>query len=160
MQRKLELRDRRRGRLDPDRRGAHAADHLGPLRGEHRALRAHQSADPALKLHNPPPGKANDEIESTQVELLGVKGKSLGTMSTGEALAKAKEGGHHVIEIDADAPSRARAQLFVPGDYTIDEKAKQAHLTEEGHENVEKLFAARGDPRRGREPLRPRRTSG
>ncbi len=40
-----ELRDRRRGRLDPDRRGAHAADHLGPLRGEHRALRADQSAD-------------------------------------------------------------------------------------------------------------------
>ena len=41
----LELRDRRRGRLDPHRRGAHAADHLGALRGEHRALRPDQSAD-------------------------------------------------------------------------------------------------------------------
>ena len=30
------LRDRRRGRLDPDRRGAHAADHLGPGRGRPR----------------------------------------------------------------------------------------------------------------------------
>ena len=29
VQRELELRDRRRGRLDPDRRGAHAAHHLG-----------------------------------------------------------------------------------------------------------------------------------
>ena len=38
----LHLRDRRRGRLDPDRRGAHAADHQRPGRGPHRAVRAHQ----------------------------------------------------------------------------------------------------------------------
>ncbi len=42
MQRTLCLRDRRRGRLDPDRRGAHAADHLGTGRGEHRALHQDQ----------------------------------------------------------------------------------------------------------------------
>jgi preprotein translocase subunit SecA len=98
---------------------------------------------PQLKLHSPPPGKANDEIESTQVELFGVKGEPLGTMSTGEAIARAKEGGFHVIETDA-AAKPARAQLIVPGDYTIDEKAKQAHLTEEGHEKVEKLFVRAG----------------
>ncbi len=34
--------DRRRGRLDPDRRGAHAADHLRPGRGSQRAVRAHE----------------------------------------------------------------------------------------------------------------------
>ena len=45
-QRGLELRDRRRGRLDPDRRGAHAAHHLRPGRGPHRALRAHQRRRP------------------------------------------------------------------------------------------------------------------
>ncbi len=39
-QRGLALRHRRRGRLDPDRRGAHAAHHLGPGRGPHRALPA------------------------------------------------------------------------------------------------------------------------
>jgi preprotein translocase subunit SecA len=98
---------------------------------------------PQLKPHNPPPGKANDEIESTQVELIGAKGDVLGTMSTAEALAKAKEKGLHVIEVDASAKP-ARAQLFTPGDYTIDEKQKQAHLTEEGHEKVEKLFARAG----------------
>ena len=32
-----QLRDRRRGRLDPDRRGAHAADHLRPGRRQRRA---------------------------------------------------------------------------------------------------------------------------
>ena len=98
---------------------------------------------PSLKIHKPPPGKANDEIESTQVELLGVTGNSLGTMSTGAALAKAKEGGHHLIEIDTDAKP-PKAQLFVPGHYTIDEKSKQAHLTEEGHEYVERLLLKAG----------------
>src|SRR5436190_1585679 len=98
---------------------------------------------PSLKVHKPPSGKANDEIESTQVELLGLNGKSIGKMSTSQALAKAKEGGHHLIEIDTES-SPAKAQLFVPGDYTIDEKTKQAHLTEEGHEYVEQLLLKAG----------------
>ena len=41
-QRGLHLRHRRRGRLDPDRRGAHAAHHLGPGRGPHRDLLPHE----------------------------------------------------------------------------------------------------------------------
>jgi preprotein translocase subunit SecA len=98
---------------------------------------------PSLKLHKPPPGKANDEIEASQVELLALNGKSLGKMSIDAALAKAEEGGHHLIEVDADAKP-SRCQLFVPGDYTIDEKTKQAHLTEEGHEYVEKLLLKAG----------------
>ena len=36
------VRDRRRGRLDPDRRGAHAAHHQRPGRRPHRDVRAHQ----------------------------------------------------------------------------------------------------------------------
>ena len=36
VQRGLDVRDRRRGRLDPDRRGAHAAHHLGPGRRQRR----------------------------------------------------------------------------------------------------------------------------
>jgi preprotein translocase subunit SecA len=98
---------------------------------------------PSLKVHKPPPGKANDEIESSQVELLGVTGNSLGEMSTGAALAKAKDGGHHLIEIDTEAKP-PKAQLFVPGHYAIDEKAKSAHLTEEGHEYVERLLLKAG----------------
>jgi preprotein translocase subunit SecA len=98
---------------------------------------------PSLKIHNPPPGKANDEIEATQVELIGVTGNSLGKMSTAAALAKAKEGGYHLIEVDPDGKP-PRAQLFVPGHYSIDEKTKQAHLTEEGHEYVEQLLVKAG----------------
>ena len=44
VQRGLVVRDRRRGGLDPHRRGAHAAHHLRPRRGEHRAVPAHQPA--------------------------------------------------------------------------------------------------------------------
>ena len=44
-----ELRDRRRGRLDPDRRGAHAADHLRPGRGQHRAVPQDQRARAAAR---------------------------------------------------------------------------------------------------------------
>ena len=43
----LRLRHRRRGGLDPDRRGAHAADHFRPVGREQRALHPHQQADPA-----------------------------------------------------------------------------------------------------------------
>jgi len=98
---------------------------------------------PSLKIHKPPSGKANDDIESTQVELLGVTGNSLGSMSTGAALAKAKEDGLHLIEVDTEVKP-PRAQLFVPGHYSIDEKSKQAHLTEEGHEYVERLLLKAG----------------
>ena len=38
VQRGARLRDRRRGRLDPHRRGAHAAHHLGPGRRQRRAV--------------------------------------------------------------------------------------------------------------------------
>ena len=98
---------------------------------------------PYLRKHDPPPGRANDDIEASQVELLDVNGKSLGTMSLGEALARAKEKGHHLIEVGPDAKP-VKCQLYVPGHFTVDEKAKQAHLTEEGHEYVEKLFAKAG----------------
>ena len=46
-QRELHLRDRRRGRLDPDRRGAHAADHLGPARGGARHVLRRSPRSPA-----------------------------------------------------------------------------------------------------------------
>jgi preprotein translocase subunit SecA len=48
VQRGLSLRHRRRSGLDPDRRGAHAADHFRPGRGPHRAVCAHECRAAAL----------------------------------------------------------------------------------------------------------------
>jgi len=98
---------------------------------------------PSLKLHSPPSGAANEDIEATRVSLLDASGADLGKMTIEEARAKAAEGGFHVVEIDP-AEKPAKCQLVVPGDFTVDEKAKQAHLTEEGHERVEQLLAKAG----------------
>jgi preprotein translocase subunit SecA len=99
---------------------------------------------PQLRLHDVPPGKkSNEDIEAGQVQLEGAKGEDLGKMSRDEALDKAHAGDFHLVEIDPAAkPSLCR--LVIPGDYTVDEKSKQAHLTEEGHENVERLFTKAG----------------
>ncbi|MGD2168465.1 MAG: preprotein translocase subunit SecA, partial [Gammaproteobacteria bacterium] len=98
---------------------------------------------PRLKVHEVPPGAANEAIEAPRVDLLGVDGEELGVMNTEAALAKARQGGHHVVVVDSQAKP-VKAQLFVPGDYTIDEKAKQAHLTEEGHDKIEGLLNRAG----------------
>ncbi len=62
--------DRRRGRLDPDRRGAHAADHLRPLGGEYRALRADQSLDPAAQAARPAArqGERRDRVDTGRAD--------------------------------------------------------------------------------------------
>jgi len=121
---------------------------------------------PQLKRHDVPHGEANDNIQLTKFELLDVNGKSLGVKSLGEALGIAQERGLHVIasagDLDkvpanadeegageaarkpAEKPRKAVCRLYVPGHYTVDEKTKQAHLTEEGHEHVEALFAKAG----------------
>lgn len=98
---------------------------------------------PSLKLHSPPQGAANEEIETSRVSLLDPSGENLGAMTIGEARAKAAEGGFHLIEI-GPSEKPVKCQLIVPGDFTIDEKAKQAHLTEEGHERVERLLVKAG----------------
>ena len=49
------------------------------------------------------------------------------------------------VKIDAIIPRLKRQEAEgAPGDYTVDEKAKQVYLTEEGHETAERLLAAAG----------------
>jgi len=98
---------------------------------------------PRLKRHDVPPGPANEAIEAPKLALAGVKGEDLGVMSLADALARAESAGHHVVVVDSQARP-VKAQLFVPGDYSIDEKAKQAHLTEEGHDRIEALLIDAG----------------
>jgi preprotein translocase subunit SecA len=98
---------------------------------------------PSLKLHSPPEGAVNDDIEVSRVSLVGVSGDDLGEMTIDAARRQAEDGGHHLVEVDATTKP-SRCQLIEPGDYTVDEKAKQAHLTEEGHERVERLLEKEG----------------
>ena len=49
------------------------------------------------------------------------------------------------VKIDAIVPRLKRQEAEgAPGDYTVDEKAKQVYLTEEGHETAERLLARAG----------------
>jgi preprotein translocase subunit SecA len=98
---------------------------------------------PTLKPYKPPPGAADADVKATRVSVLDVAGAELGEMAIEKALALAAERGCHLVEVDPSArPSRA--QLVEPGDYSVDEKSKQAHLTEEGHDRIEELLRRAG----------------
>lgn len=96
---------------------------------------------PSLKPHNPPAGKANEDIEAARVAVRSISGEELGEMPIEEALAR--RGTHHLIEVEPDAKP-SRCQFIEPGDYLVDEKSKQAHLTEEGQDKVEPLLVKAG----------------
>ena len=98
---------------------------------------------PKLKPHSPPAGAANEEIEAGRGQLMDVNGEDRGEMVLQDALDHAQQNGQHLVEIDAKTKP-AKCQLIIPGDFLVDEKAKQAHLTEEGHDRVEKLLAEAG----------------
>ena len=96
---------------------------------------------PSLKPHKPPAGKVNEDIEAARVVVKSVSGEELGEMPIEEALAR--RGTHHLIEVEPDAKP-SRCQFIEPGDYLVDEKSKQAHLTEEGQDKVEPLLVKAG----------------
>ena len=85
----------------------------------------------------------NSDLTVKKVHLLGRDGEDLGEMSLEAAIDRGEAEGCDVFEIDKDA-SPVKCQLIYPGDYTVDEKTKQAYLTESGHEKVEGLFAKHG----------------
>lgn len=98
---------------------------------------------PKLKRHEAPDGRSNDAIDAAKVDLVDLDGTELGTVSLDEALERARKGGFHLVELQPNA-KQPRCGLFVPGDFTVDEKSKQAHLTEDGHDQVEAMFTQAG----------------
>ena len=61
------LRDRGRGRLDPDRRGPHAAHHLGPVRREHRRLLQVQPRHPPPRQGRRGKGQARQQVDDRRL---------------------------------------------------------------------------------------------
>src|SRR5690554_3876137 len=61
----------------------------------------------------------------------------------------AEDGSERYIQINALIPNLIRQEgeeddIKVPGDYTVDEKNKQVHFTEAGHEKIEQLLTETG----------------
>ncbi|GLS14651.1 preprotein translocase subunit SecA [Hydrogenophaga electricum] len=50
----------------------------------------------------------------------------------------------HLVRQEGEADPRTGEGVIKPGDFTVDEKSHQIHLTEQGHENAERLLAQAG----------------
>jgi preprotein translocase subunit SecA len=82
----------------------------------------------------------NYEIPANRVQLTD---RNDAVMTLEEAVSLAEENEADVVLVDGDVKP-AKARLLSRGDFTLDLKAKQAHVTEEGHQKVESLMVRAG----------------
>ena len=95
---------------------------------------------PKLKKHDETEDPTNYDIPANTVQ---VSGEDSGEMSLEDAIRLAELKGSDVAMTEMVAKV-AHCRYLKRGDYTVDEKAKQAHITEEGHSQVESLMARAG----------------
>lgn len=108
---------------------------------------------PKLVAHEETEAPTNFEIVAKQVTLRDDKGSAVvvsaedgaqnEVMSLDEAIDIAESRGMDVVAVD-DSKKAVACKLVGRGDFTIDEKAKQAHMTEDGHQKVEQLMVRAG----------------
>jgi len=77
------------------------------------------------------------------VKVAGEDGEQTDVMSIDEAVEIGESRQADVVLVD-DSNKIASCKLAHRGDYTTDEKAKQAHVTEDGHQKIESLMAQAG----------------
>jgi preprotein translocase subunit SecA len=82
----------------------------------------------------------NYEIPANRVVLVDQKDEEL---TLDEAVTRAEENDADVVLVNG-SEKPAKCRLLPRGDYTLDLKAKQAHVTEEGHQKVEALMTQYG----------------
>ncbi len=92
---------------------------------------------PKLRRHDETDDPTNYDIPADKVLLDGQE------MSLDDAVEHASEHDSELAMTELDGKT-AVCRLIRLGDYTTDEKAKQAHVTEEGHANVEALMMRAG----------------
>ncbi len=95
---------------------------------------------PKLRKHEEAEDPTNFDIPADKVT---VAGEDSGEMTLEEAvrLAEHRDSDVAMTEIDAKV---AQCRLNKRGEYTVEEKAKPAHITEEGHSQVEALMGRAG----------------
>jgi len=105
---------------------------------------------PQLKPQEETEAAVNYDITARQVALVDSAGKpvkipdsddNVMALEAAIALAEAREAD---VVLEDDSEKIPTCKLVQRGDYTIDEKAKQAHVTEEGNEKIEMLMAKAG----------------
>jgi len=108
---------------------------------------------PKLRQHEETEQPVNYDIAANRVRLVdqkghvvtvdGEDGEALDVMKLADAIAVAEERDADVVQVD-DSDKVVSCRLVTRGDYIVDEKAKQTHMTEEGHMKVEALMAQAG----------------
>jgi preprotein translocase subunit SecA len=109
---------------------------------------------PKLVRHEETEAPTNYDIVQKQVALVDAKGKPIETegaegnssnvMTVDEAVEIANERGADVVETEDEADGVVVCKLARRGHFTCDEKAKQVHVTDEGHQAVEELMIKSG----------------
>ena len=108
---------------------------------------------PKLRLHDEADGPVNYDITAKKISLVDQKdkpltiedaaGESLDIVSVEQAVSYAEALGADVVLID-DKPKVPICKIVIRGHYSGDEKAKQVHITEDGHQYVEELMIQAG----------------
>ena len=109
---------------------------------------------PRLRQHEEADQPVNYDIAANRVTLVDQDGRVVTTeggdgedssdvMQLAEAIAIAEDREADVVQVD-DSEKVVSCKLVTRGDYIVDEKAKQTHMTEEGHMKVEALMAKAG----------------
>ena len=108
---------------------------------------------PKLEKHEETDAPTNYDILARKVTLTGLNGSPVTVpgengdpsleMTVDQAVDIGEEQHADVVLVD-DSEKVARCKLVKRGDYTTDEKAKQAYVTEEGHQKVEALMTQAG----------------
>ncbi|MBT8096062.1 MAG: preprotein translocase subunit SecA [Woeseia sp.] len=102
---------------------------------------------PKLRLHQETEEPTNYDIAAKRIVLLDTNGKKIEsdgeeTMSLDAAIALAEERDADVV-LSEDG-KQVVCELVIRGHYTKDEKGKQVHITEDGHQYVEQLMLGAG----------------
>ena len=107
---------------------------------------------PKLKKHEEQEQPVNYDIVAKTLSLVDEHGKPVrmgdgddahDTFGIDEAVRYAEQRGADVVLVD-DSDKPAKCKLVPRGDFTIDLKSKQAHMTEDGQEKVEELMQQAG----------------
>ena len=95
---------------------------------------------PKLSQHEETDDSTNFDISADRITLAG---EDSGEMTLEEAVGIAEARDSDVVLTNMDGKI-ASCRIVSRGDYTVDEKAKQVHITEEGHSHVEDLMEQAG----------------
>jgi preprotein translocase subunit SecA len=95
---------------------------------------------PKLVKQDESDSPTNFDITANKVRIAGESPEEM-TLEEAVGLAEDRDADLVLIELDEKV---ANCRIDVRGDYTIDEKGKQAHITEEGHSRVEALMTQAG----------------